>query len=136
MEPGSCRSPRRLHYALLHFVRPPDRRADPIDIQPNDREWLAPLLIAARIEPRIVIPNVLLMFGDNDVWAGLEGDEQRRLARAYTMHREQMDAMFGDRTGQMLEIIAAHEPQDDIGRSAATQAATWLAEIKGGNAGE
>lgn len=118
-------------YALLHFVRPPDHRNGPIDIRPEDRSWLAPLLIeAARRQPRLVIPNVLLMFGDHDVWTALEPDEERRLEKAYTLYREQMELIFGDQAVEMLEIIAAHEPLDDIERRAATLATVWLTEIR------
>jgi KAP family P-loop domain len=118
-------------YALLHFVRPPDHRDDLIDIRPEDRAWLAPLLIqAARQQPQQVIPNVLLMFGDNDTWFSLEQDEKRRLEKAYVLNREQMELIFGDHVIEMLEIIVEHEPQDDIERRAATLAAAWLAEIR------
>lgn len=118
-------------YALLHFVRPPDHRNGSIDIRPEDRSWLAPLLIeAARRHPRLVVPNVLLMFGDHDVWTGLEPEEKRRLERAYTLHREQMDLIFGNHAVEMLEIIAAHEPQDDTERRAAELATVWLTEIR------
>jgi hypothetical protein len=76
----------RMRYALLHFVRPPDHRNDPIDIRPHDRAWLAPLFVeAARRQPTLVIPNVLHMFGDSDNWWELEGDVERRLQKAYQL---------------------------------------------------
>ena len=121
----------RMRYALLHFVRPPDHRADPIDIQPQDRAWLAPMLVeAARRQPSLVIPNAIHMFGDSDTWWQLESDEESRLRKAYQLRRDQMHAVLGDHVVEMLEIIRAHQPADDAGRSAAKQAETWLVEIR------
>jgi hypothetical protein len=121
----------RMRYALLHFVRPPDHRNDPIDIRPHDRAWLAPLFVeAARRQPTLVISNVLHMFGDSDNWWELEGDVERRLQKAYQLRRDQAQAILGDHVVEMLEIVSAYEPSDDAGRSAMMQAEAWLTEIR------
>jgi hypothetical protein len=41
-----------------------------------------------------------------------------------------MDLIFGDHAIEMLAIIAAHEPQDDIERRAAALTTVWLTEIR------
>jgi hypothetical protein len=87
----------RQGYALVHFVRPPNAR-EHIDIEPRGREWLAPLLLeAARLQPYLVIPNLIHMVGDHDVWAGLpETDPRTLLERVYKLHRDQVETICGE----------------------------------------
>jgi hypothetical protein len=121
----------RQAYALLHFVRPPEHR-DHVDIEPEDREWLAPLLIkAAHEKPRFVVRNLISMVGDHDVWAGLpENDRETLLQRIYRLRSEHVEMIFGDHKEQLLELIANHPPRDDMEKSAVIQAARLLNEIR------
>jgi hypothetical protein len=120
-------------WALVHFVRPPERRRQqaPIDIEPWDREWLAPLLLdAARLHPRLIIKNLIHIVGEQNVWAGLpEYDDSTLLERVYKLHPEHVDTIFGKYAVPLLELIAHNDAEDDVARSAAIQAKRRLAEI-------
>ncbi len=120
----------RSSYALVHFVRPPARR-DHVDIEPRDREWLAPLLLdAAKLNPRLIVANLIHIVGDEDVWAGLpENDASTLLERIYKLRPEHVDTIFGEYAVPLLEVIANNDAQDDVARSAAIQAKKRLAEI-------
>jgi hypothetical protein len=121
----------RQAYALLHFVRPPQHR-EQVDIEPQDREWLAPLLIeAAQQKSRFVVRNLISMVGDHDVWAGLaENDPKTLLERIYRLRPEHVQVIFGDYNQQLLQLLADHEPRDDMEKSAAIQAARLLKEMR------
>jgi hypothetical protein len=123
----------RQMYALLHFVRPPAIRDLPVDIEPRDREWLAPLLIkTAQQQPRLLIRNLIPMVGDQDVWANLpEANPETLLERVYKLRPEHVDIIFGDYKEQILALLAQHVPTNDVEKSAAIQAARLLSEIRG-----
>ncbi len=120
----------RQAYALLHFVRPPEHR-EQVDIEPQDRGWLAPLLIeAAQHKSQFVVRNLISMVGDHDVWAGMpENDPETLLERIYRLRPEHVEIIFGDYKEQLLQLLADHEPRDDMEKSAAIQAARLLNEI-------
>jgi hypothetical protein len=122
----------RQGYALLHFVCPPETPKQ-VDIEPRDREWLAPLLISVgQKRQRFVIRNLILMVGDVDVRVTLaERDPGTLLERIYRLRPERVEQIFGDTKEQLLELIASHEPGDDMEKSAAIQAAHLLSEIRG-----
>ena len=123
----------RAGYALLHFVRPPNSR-DVIDIEPRDREWLAPLLLkAAQLQPALVTRNLIHMVGDHDVWAGLpETDPRTLLERVYRLRRDHVDTIFGEYAVPLLELFASNDAHDDVARSAKIQAQRLLVEIQEG----
>jgi hypothetical protein len=121
----------RQAYALLHFVRPPQHR-EQVDIEPQDRDWLAPVLIeAAQRKSRFVVRNLMSMVGDHYVWAGLpENDPETLLERIYHLRPEHVEVIFGDYKEQLLQLLADHEPHDDMEKSASIQAARLLKEIR------
>lgn len=116
-------------YALVHFVRPPGTR-ETIDIEPRDRAWLVPLLIeSAKLKPALVIRNLIHMIGDQEPFADLpELDRSTLLERIYHLHPEQAEKIFGEQTGQVLQLIASSALDDDVSRSAARQAKKYLQE--------
>ena len=99
----------RQAYALLHFVRPPARR-EQVDIEPQDRAWLAPLLIeAAKQKSRFVVRNLIAMVGDHDVWAGLpENNPETLLERIYRLRPEHVEIIFGDYKEH--DVAAVYQP--------------------------
>ena len=121
-------------WSLVHFVRPPERRQDGaqfVDIEPRDREWLAPLLLAAaQARPGLIVRNLIHIVGDQDVWAGLpERDASTLLERVYTLHPEHVDTIFGEYAVSLLEVLANNDASDGVARSAAIQAKKRLTEI-------
>ena len=117
-------------FALVHFVRPPGRR-ESIDIEPRDREWLAPLLLeAARLRPRPILRNLIYMVGDENVFAGLpETDRSTLLERIYKLNPGHVDTLFGSYAAQLLRMIADNDLGDNLAKSAAIQAHKRLSEL-------
>jgi hypothetical protein len=89
------------------------------------------LIEAAQQKSRFVVRNLISMVGDHDVWAGLaENDPKTLLERIYRLRPEHVQVIFGDYNQQLLQLLADHEPRDDMEKSAAIQAARLLKEMR------
>lgn len=121
-------------FAITKFIapRPTEEPQDTIPLQ--DLHWFAELLAdAARIRQELIIPDVVVTFGEHGHRFEREDDEKESgLVQTYRLDRRRFLDFFGERTDEMIDMIADFTTELPVVLSAQPQVRAWQAERSGG----
>jgi hypothetical protein len=117
-------------WALRHLMLPVDHSAPPsVRTEPEYWRWLAAVVldISAR-HGAAAAPYVLHLVGD--FAGGMRIDEEGEPNRyeCYTLRQDRIEAIFGDRTRELITYIAGLPGEPTLYATAREQASRWLGE--------
>jgi hypothetical protein len=111
-------------YALTRLVYPPPTNEPPDTVPANSWGWLTELIVAAAKDAEEqIVPDVAVMIGDTT-----HGFRSGRFEQQYKLKREWMSELFGNRTLEMLRILADYDGSHEYAIAAKEEARQWLSE--------
>ena len=112
-------------YPVAQLVRV-DHQDEPSDPVPLDSwAWFVPVLIgAAAVDEDRIVPDVVNIVGNTE--AGIQAG---RVTRRFALDRERMTEFFGERTNEMVNVLAVYRGSDRLALAARAEARTWITEL-------
>jgi hypothetical protein len=111
-------------YPLTRLIYPPptDEPADTVELE--HWAWLVPIIIdAAKINPDRIIPDIAVLVGDT-----VHGFRTGQFEQRYKLKREWLTKIFGDRSDDVIALLADYQGSHEWAREAKQEALTWLSE--------
>jgi hypothetical protein len=111
-------------YPLTRLIFPPPTDEPPDTVGLDEWAWLVPIIIdAARVNPDRVLSDVAVLVGDT-----IHGFRTGQFQQRYKLKRDWLTKIFGDRSDDVIALLANYQGSHEWAREAKQEAQTWLSE--------